>query len=122
MKKRELEKKLREINILEIRPIRAAEAEERYGRVVVLRPPPTSRGVRRVVDRVLNAMSASRIRLDEVGSFTWSFLDGSRTVKEIAQELREEFGDAVEPAEERLAQLIRSLRGQELVRYLEWDD
>ena len=67
-------------------------------------------------------MSASRIRLDDMGSFSWERMDGTRTVQEIAQELRAEFGDEVEPAEERLAPLVRFLRQEDLVRYVGWDE
>ena len=49
-------------------------------------------------------------------------MDGTRTVQEIAQELRAEFGDEVEPAEERLAPLVRFLRQEDLVRYVGWDE
>jgi len=119
---RELDKRLREVNLLEIKPVRTAEAEERDGRVVVHRPKPTSRGLRRLLDRFLHAMSASRLRLDDLGSFSWERMDGTRTVQEIAEELRAEFGDEVEPAEERLAHLVRFLRQEDLVRYVGWDE
>ncbi len=122
MKKRELEKRLREVNLLEIKPIRAAEAEERDGRMVVHRPRPTSRGLRRLLDGFLHAMSASRIRLDDLGSFSWGRMDGTLTVEEIAQELRAEFGDEADQADERLARLVRWLRQEELVRYVDWDE
>ena len=122
MKKRDLEKRLEEVNLLEIKPVRVAEAKERDGRWVVHRPKPTSRGLRRLLDRFLYAMSASRIRLDDLGSFSWGRMDGTRTVQEIAEELRAEFGDEVGQAEERLAQLVRFLRQEELVRYVGWDE
>jgi hypothetical protein len=121
MKRRQMEKMLREVNVLEIKPIRAAGAEERDGRMVVHRPKPTSRGLRRLLDGFLHAMSASRIRLDDLGSFSWERMDGTRTVQEIAEELRAEFGDEADQAEERLARLVRWLRQEELVRYVGWD-
>ena len=48
-------------------------------------------------------------RLDDLGSFSWERMDGTRTVQEIAEELRAEFGDEVDQAEERLARLVRWL-------------
>jgi hypothetical protein len=122
MKKREMEKRLREVNLLEIKPVRAAEAEERDGRAVVHRPKPTSRGLRRLLDSFLYVMSASRIRLDDLGTFSWERMDGTRTVREIAAELQAEFGGEVEEADERLARLVRWLRQEELVRYVGWDE
>ena len=50
-----------------------------------------------------------RIRLDEVGSFIWKACDGETPLTAIAGRLRAEFGDRVEPAEERLARFVQSM-------------
>ena len=67
-------------------------------------------------------MSASRIRLDEVGSVAWRALDGRKTVDGVAEVLRGEFGEGVDPAEERLGQLIWVMRKEGLLRYPGWDE
>jgi hypothetical protein len=67
-------------------------------------------------------MSSKRLRLDEVGSLAWTLLDGRRTVGEVAGVLREHFGDRVEPAEERLGILVRSLHRGGLVGYRGCDE
>ncbi len=78
--------------------------------------------MRGLVDRMLSAMSARRIRLDAVGSFAWASLDGTRTVRDVAQLLKKEFGEKVEPAEDRLATLVRVMRREGLLAYPGWDD
>lgn len=50
-----------------------------------------------------------RIRLDEVGTFVWKTCDGETPLAEMARRLRAEFGERVEPAEERLARFVRSM-------------
>jgi hypothetical protein len=115
-------KPLAEVNLLEIRPVRLAGWEEIDGRVVLLRPPPSTTGVRRMLDTVLVRLSAHRIRLDEAGSFAWLRLDGRRTVAEVAAEMRRELGAAIEPAEERLGVLVRQLHREELLAYPEFDE
>ena len=50
-----------------------------------------------------------RIRLDDVGSFIWKACDGGTPLTEIAGRLRAEFGERVEPAEERLARFVQSM-------------
>ena len=115
------EAELEGINLLVLAPYRLARWEEMDGRVVVLRPEPTTRGLRGTVDRMLHKMSTSRIRLDEVGSFAWIHLDGERTVGEVASLLREEFGEQVEPAEERLGHLVWLMRREGFLAYPGWD-
>jgi hypothetical protein len=82
------------------------EAED--GRVVVLRPRfGESRLARRVVD--LFKVSDYRIRLDEIGTAVWKRCDGSTTAREMADELRVQFGDRVEPAEDRLHRFVSQM-------------
>lgn len=122
MKRKEREKALEGVNLLGLAPLRLADWEEVEGKVVVLRPEPTTGGIRGLLDRFFHRMSAHRIRLDAVGSFAWLHLDGNRTVGEVAGLLGQEFGDSVQPAEERLAHLIWMMRREGLVAYPGWDD
>jgi len=108
--------------MLELAPRRAAEWEEAGGRVILLRPRPRTRGVRGWLDGVFHALSAGRIRLDEVGSFAWLSFDGRRTVAEVATLMTQEFGDQVDPVEERLAHHVWTLRKEGFLVYPEWDD
>jgi hypothetical protein len=116
------EKELEGVNLLGLAPLRSAEWEEEEGRIVLLRPEPTARGIKGLFERFFHKMSAHRIRLDQVGSFAWLHLDGERTVGQVAGLLREEFGESVDPAEHRLAQLIWMLRKEKLMGYPGWDD
>ncbi len=121
-RKPDREKELEGVDLLRLAPSRLASWEEVDGRVVVVRPPPSDTGARRVLDRFLHRMSAKRIRLDDVGSFSWIHLDGERTVAEVADLLRSEFGDRVDPAEERLGHLVRLMRQEGFLGYPGWDD
>ena len=111
-----------EVNLLDLKPARVAEWEEVDGHVVILRPPPRTTGIRRLVDRLLVEMSTRRIRLDETGSAVWLLLDGERTVADVVTEVRALFGDAVEPAEERVGTLVRLLHRQLFVEFPGVDD
>ena len=116
------EKELQEVNLLSLSPLRLAEWEGGGSRVTVIRPPPRTGGIRGVLDRLLHALSTRRIRLDEVGSFAWTRFDGHNTVGEIGDLLRAEFGDRVEPVEERLGHLVWLLRREGLLAYPGWDE
>ena len=121
-KKRQREKDLEGVNLLGLAPRRLAEWEEVDGKVVVLRPAPVTTGLRGLMDGFFHRMSARRIRLDDLGSFAWSHFDGERTVGEVAELMAAEFGDRVQPVEERLGNLVWMLRGQDLLGYPGWDD
>lgn len=113
--KTETRQRLETVNLLELAPIRVASWEENVdGRVTVERRKPVGEGVRLWLRYWL---AVRRVRLDERGSFTWQLLDGSHTVAEIAERVRDRFGEAVEPAEERVGHLVRFLHREDLVRY-----
>ena len=116
------EKELEGVNLLGLAPVHSASWEEVEGKVVVIRPHPTTSGVRGLLDRFFHKMSASRIRLDEVGGFAWLHMDGERTVAEVAALMKERFGEEVHPAEERLGQLVWMLRKEGLLGYPGWDE
>ncbi len=110
------------VNLLELRPVRRAEWREVDGRVVIERPRPTATGLRAASEWLSFLMSTRLIRLDPKGTFAWLRLDGARSVQQLAEEMRAEFGTEIEPAEERLGILIRQLRSQDLVAYPGWDE
>jgi hypothetical protein len=47
-------------------------------------------------------------------------MDGEKTVAEMAEDLRQEYGEQVEPAEERAGQLVRMLHSEDLLAYPGW--
>jgi hypothetical protein len=113
---------LERTNLLDIKPVRLADWEEIAGRIVVLRPEPVSHGLRRLLDRLLNLMSTPRIRLDRMGSHSWKHFDGEATVAEVAARLRDTFGEEIEPAEERLGVMVRTLHRERLLGFPGHDD
>ena len=121
-KKDQRERELEGVNLLGLAPRRIAAWEEVDGRVIVLRPKPMSVGFRGVMDRFFHRMSARRIRLDEVGSFAWGHLDGERTVDQVGDLMRCEFGDGVDPVEERLGHFVQVMRKEGFLAYPGWDD
>jgi len=108
------------VNLLELAPRRVAPWSESGGRVVLQVEAP-ERPWRTPLDWLSYKMSTKKVRLDEVGSFAWKLLDGRRTVAQVAQKLRVEFGEQVDPAEERLGEMIRMLRRGGMIAYADWD-
>lgn len=92
----------------ELRPRQACAFEEDDEQVVLLRPRFGQGRLGRWVERRLGRKPL-RLRLDEVGSFVWRRCDGARPVAHLSEELREQFGERIEPAEERLVTFLTGL-------------
>jgi len=84
---------------LAVRPVRTAEWSETVPeegaaggpaepRVVVERPLPPVRSISGLLQRISALTGVRRLRLDPLGSSVWRRMDGSRTVGELAAELR----------------------------------
>ncbi len=98
------------VNLLDLRPRRLVDHEmDGEGHVVILVPKYRGRLMGRLLQPRLKK-PFFRITLDEVGSHVWGLCDGLTRVENIAESLRERFGEKVEPAENRLADFIRDLR------------
>lgn len=122
MKRRRQAEALEKINLLDLVPIRRAHWQEVGDCVVIERPKPSGSGLRGLLEWLRYRLAVRRIRLDERGSRAWLLLDGLHTVGEVASALRLEFGELVEPAEERIGHLVRMLHKEELLAYPGWDD
>ncbi len=105
-------------NLLEWTPVRVAEWRDVDGGIVLERPPAKRSGIRGI-GRLTSLMAPQRVRLDDVGSFSWKRFDGETTVGEVCGALRERFGESVEPAEERLGRFVHSLRREGFLFYRE---
>ncbi len=109
------------VNLLDLTPVRTTEWSEQGGFVVLHLPDPPS-WWRAPMKWISAFITSKRLRLDEVGSTAWTEMDGEKTVAEVAEKLRLAFGERVEPAEERLGTLIKTLRREELIDYLAIDN
>lgn len=110
------------VNLLAIAPVRVAPWQETGERVVVERPLPPVRGPLSLLKRLSFLTGVKRLRLDTLGTAVWRRLDGRRTVGEVVAELRDEFGDGCEPAEDRLRLFLTLLRRERLVGFPGADD
>lgn len=95
-----------------VQPRRLLEWREQGGRCVLLRPRLGSSQVGRWVASWLGD-PYYRIRLDEVGTLVWKACDGRTSLADIVTRMRARFGEAVEPADQRLGRFVRKmLRGR----------
>ena len=71
----------------------------------------------KVAQKFFHRPSVSHIDLDQYGSFVWKSIDGKRNVEEIAQTLKGEFGEDVEPLYDRLVEYLRILYNNGFIKY-----
>lgn len=57
-----------------------------------------------------------KIDLDAFGSFVWLTIDGQKDIAAIGDEIKEKFGEKVEPLYERLGSYINILRNNEFIK------
>jgi hypothetical protein len=102
----------------DLRPVRArrwTSGEE--DRVTVLIPKFTNRWLVRWLVPLL-AKPEVRLRLDDTGSFVWRQCNGSMTVRQIADTVREHFGGEPEPTLERVVQFMRRLTRADTLTFI----
>ena len=98
----------RDISWGDLRPLRRGEWEESQGHVTLL-VPRYGRSSLAVWFERRTRTRPFKVHLDDVGTFVWRNCDGETRVAEIADGLRDEFGERIEPAEDRLVQFLTNL-------------
>lgn len=69
----------------------------------------------RIAQKVLHKPKVSQIHLDEMGTFIFPLIDGMKSVYDIAQLVKEEFGEKAEPLYQRIVQYMRTLESYEII-------
>lgn len=60
-------------------------------------------------------LSDYRIRLDSIGSLVWKHCDGDNDAATIIEEMRRQFGEQVEPAEDRLYDFVMQMKKARMI-------
>ena len=100
-------------NVLEMIPTYNAAFVEENGRVIVVLPKTRNRLIARLFPNA--EPRRFKLHLDEFGTFVWRRMDGRKPVFDIAQELRRQYGDQIEPVYERLGLFINMLAQRRLI-------
>jgi len=90
-------------------PIKTCRHEVKDGIVTLYFKDPKPSIILRLFFKKL-AEKELKFDLDDIGAFIWNLCDGNHKVKDIVEKTRIEFGEKVEPAENRVDLFIRQLR------------
>jgi hypothetical protein len=113
-------KKRREANLLDLVPERIGDFEtSEDGFVTLLMPRFRNRFMRRLVEpRLAPERRRFKLKLDDIGTEVWLLIDGKRSVRDIAQSLRERFGERIEnQCYERLGTFFQQLERGRFISY-----
>lgn len=72
----------------------------------------------RIAQLIFRRPKYSYIHLEEFGSFVWEQIDGKKSIYEIGQEVKRQFGDKCEPLYERLSKYMVTLRNNGYIVYI----
>jgi hypothetical protein len=71
----------------------------------------------KLAQKFFHSPRVSHIKLDSYGSFLWKKIDGVRSVGDLANEMKAEFGEQAEPLYDRLVQYMKILRNNRFILY-----
>jgi hypothetical protein len=102
-------KKSKEINLLELKPIRNLKWETGdKNETILLVPKFKNRYLLKWLVPRLKKQNF-KVKLDEFGSFVWNHCDGNNTVGEIAEKMKIKFGEDFDPTCERIGKFVSQM-------------
>lgn len=103
-----LRRKHRVVDIFELRPRQLYPSElAEKGKVVVIVPEHQNKFTELFFPKKKKIMR--RVKLDILGSAVWDSCDGTMTVQDIAEKMKQEYGDLFEPVDTRVRSYIEKL-------------
>lgn len=105
-------------NLLKFVPVRHIKyiTDPETNLIIIKKPKFTNRFLQKHLLPVLSNKEFS-IKLDEYGSHVWQEIDGKKNIQQIAEQLKEKYGESVEPVYERVGKFIVSLEKNKFIIY-----
>lgn len=110
---------LRTRNSSDLTPVKLhSEEVDKENLVTVIKPKfKNTLAVKYILPKLKNKFF--KIKLDKFGSFIWLNLDGSNTIKDIINKSTHEFGEEIQPADERINKFLLQLFENKLISFSE---
>lgn len=113
-----MKKKKQQKNYLDLAPVRSAELTWKRGEdgMIVLEVENT--GVfNRIAQKFFKRPKVTKVHMEEYGSFLWPLIDGERSVMELADLQKAEFGEEVEPLYPRVVKYMQIMESYHFIRF-----
>jgi hypothetical protein len=105
------------VNLLDLVPVREVEWEKKKDGTVFLKYPKFSNRILTAVLKKTGVDPMARLHLDDIGSYVWQMCDGNRRVLDIAESMKKEFGNRIDPVYERLGAFVKLLTHHRCITY-----
>ncbi|MBD5489311.1 MAG: PqqD family protein [Lachnospiraceae bacterium] len=113
-----MKKKKQQVNYLELIPERAAElrwSEDEEGMIIL---EVENTGVfNRIAQKLFRRPKYTKVHMEKYGSFLWPLIDGERTVMELADLQKAQFGEEVEPLYPRVAKYMQIMESYDFIKF-----
>ena len=70
----------------------------------------------RLAQKLFKRPEYSNIELEEYGTFIWQYIDGEKTIYDIALKVKDNFGEKAEPLYDRICKYFRIMSDNGLVK------
>lgn len=69
----------------------------------------------RIAQKLFKRPKVTKVHMEQFGSFLWPLINGERTVKELADLLKERFGEEAEPLYPRVAKYMQIMESYHFI-------
>ena len=113
-----MKKKKQQKNYLDLSPERSSEltwSADEEG-IIVLEVENTG-AFNRMAQKLFKKPKVTKVHMEKYGSFLWPLIDGEKTVMELADLQKEEFGEEVEPLYPRVVKYMQIMESYHFIRF-----
>lgn len=113
-----MKKKKQQKNYLDLVPERSSAltwSSDEEG-IIVLEVENTG-AFNRVAQKLFKKPKVTKVHMEKYGSFLWPLIDGEKTVMELADLQKAEFGDEVEPLYPRVVKYMQIMESYHFIRF-----
>ncbi len=108
---------LKSSNYLDLHPFPLCKHEINENNLLSISMPRFNNGFTKKIFK--NKTEHIKLKLDEFGSACWLLMDGKNSVKKIADKLYSQFGEEIQPVNERLTKFLTHLYLQKIIYFKE---
>lgn len=115
-----MKRKKQSENYLDLIPERAPELSwDSDGEGLVVLEVENTGVFNRIAQKVFKRPKYTKVHMEKYGSFLWPLIDGQRTVMELADLQKEQFGDEAEPVYPRVVRYMQIMESYHFIRFVQ---